>query len=249
MRALILAAGYATRLYPLTKDRPKPLLPVGDRPILDYLMDELETLPELEQIQIVTNHRFASCFQEWARARRQEKPLAILDDGSLTAEDRLGALGDIAWVLRGQKPATPLLVLAADNLFPFSFRDFVAFAREKRSDCITCYRMLDPARLRRTGIIAREAEGRVTRFAEKPAEPWSELAVPPVYYYLPETLPLLAEYLAAGNNPDAPGNFIPWLIERRPVHSFLFDGTVLDIGDLQSYRLACARYKTKGAEQ
>ncbi|NLC57925.1 MAG: nucleotidyltransferase family protein [Armatimonadetes bacterium] len=241
MNALILAAGYATRLYPLTRDQPKPLLPVGGRPILDYLLDDLETLPELRQVYVVTNHRFAPRFQAWAAARGTHPPLQVLDDGTHTPDDRLGAIGDLAWAIRHAGIEGPLLVAAADNLLPFRLQEMVRFARERGTDCLTCYHLEDPERLRRTGILARDAAGRVTRFEEKPPRPWSHLAVPPIYYYLSETLPLFAQYLAEGNNPDAPGGFVPWLLARRPVHAFLFEGQPLDIGNLQSYREACAR--------
>ncbi len=243
MRALILAAGYATRLYPLTLDRPKPLLPVGGRAIIDYLVEDLETLPDLSAIAVVTNHRFAGQFVQWAAGRQCRVPLEVLDDGTLTAEDRLGAIGDAEWVIRRQGIRETLLVLAADNLLPFRLADFVAFATQKGTDCISCYSLADGERLRRTGIIGRDAAGRVTRFEEKPPEPWSDLAVPPVYLYLPETLPLFAEYLSAGGNPDSPGRFVPWLIGRRPVHAYLFEGEPLDIGTVESYRAACARFQ------
>lgn len=241
MKALILAAGYATRLYPLTRDQPKPLLPIGGRAIIDLLVDELETLPALDQIYVVTNHRFAELFSDWAASRLISKPMEILDDGTVAPEGRLGAIGDIAWAIHFRQISDILLVMAADNIFPFKFSDFAAFAAEKGTDCITCYHLTDENRLRRTGIIARGEDGLVTRFEEKPARPWSNLAVPPIYCYIPETLPLFEEYLAAGQNPDAPGHFIPWLVERRPVHAYLFSGEATDIGDLRAYREACVR--------
>ncbi|HHX39915.1 MAG TPA: nucleotidyltransferase family protein [Armatimonadetes bacterium] len=246
MKALILAAGYATRLYPLTKDRPKPLLPIGGRALIDYLVDQLETLDELDGIAVVTNHRFASHFRDWARARQARLPLEVLDDGTDTPENRLGAIGDAAWTIRTLGLDEPLLIAAADNIFPFSFRDFAAFARAKGTDCLPCYRLDDPERLKRTGIVAVSPEGRVLRFEEKSPEPWSDLSVPPAYLYQRETLPLFEEYLSGGNNPDAPGNFVPWLLARRPVHAFRFEGYVMDIGTPKSYAAACRAFELKG---
>lgn len=241
MKALILAAGYATRLYPLTKDRPKPLLPlVGERTIIDTLVDELETLPDLDRVIVVTNHRFAGHFAAWAGSRTFSKPVQVLDDGTDTPESRLGAIGDAAWTIREAGIDDVLLVAAADNVFAFRFREFVAFAEKKGTDCISCYRLDDAERLKRTGIVALSEEGRVTRFEEKPPEPWSDLAVPPVYLYRRETLPLFAEYLADGNNPDAPGHFVPWLLARRLVYAFRFSGVVMDIGTPRSYEEARA---------
>ncbi|MDH7569127.1 MAG: nucleotidyltransferase family protein [Armatimonadota bacterium] len=242
MNALILAAGYATRLYPLTIDRPKPLLPVGGRPIIDYLLDEVESVPGLREIFVVSNHRFADRFRDWAASGRRTKPVHILDDGSNAPDERLGAIGDIAWAIEATGISGELLVSAADNLFPFRFRDFADFAASKGADCITCHRRPGVERLRRTAIIERAPDGRVVRFEEKPKEPWSDLAVPPVYLYRGETLPLFAQYLAEGNNPDAPGHFVPWLLARRPVYAFLFDAEVIDVGDLQSYQAACAAF-------
>lgn len=242
MNALILAAGYGTRLYPLTRNVPKPLLPIGGRALLDYLISELETLPHLSTIYLVSNHRFVQHFRDWTAARPTRAPLEVLDDGTNCEEERLGAIGDIAWSIREAHIAGPLLVAASDNLLPFRLVDFVTFAKEKGTDCVTCHRRRGLQRLRRTAIIERAPDGRVLRCEEKPRQPWSDLAVPPIYWYLPETLPLFEEYLAAGNNPDSPGHFLPWLIARRPVHAFLFEGDVLDIGTLESYQEACKRF-------
>lgn len=244
MRALILAAGYATRLYPLTKDRPKPLLPIGGRALIDTLVDQLEDLPGLSGITVVTNHRFADSFRDWAGLRPARLPLEVLDDGTDTPENRLGAIGDAAWTIRRAGIDEPLLIAAADNLFPPFFHDLAAFAAEKGTDCITCYRLDDPERLRRTGIVEVSPEGRVLRFEEKSPAPWSDLSVPPVYLYRRETLPLFEEYLAGGNNPDAPGNFVPWLLARRPVHAHRFEGPVMDIGTPKSYEAACRALET-----
>lgn len=239
MNALVLAAGYATRLYPLTRDCPKALLPIGGRPIIDYLLDDLETLPGMTHIYVVTNHRFIGRFQEWADAHPGGKRLVLLDDGSHTPDDRRGAIGDIAWAIEHAGLRQRLLVVASDNLLPFRLRELVCFSESKGSDCITCYHAGNPERLRRTGIIARGDDGRVLRFEEKPLHPWSDLAVPPVYLYTPHTLPLFEEYLRAGCDPDSPGRFVPWLLERRPVFAYLFSGEPQDIGTPESYAEAC----------
>lgn len=247
MNALILAAGYATRLYPLTRDCPKPLLRIGGRPIIDYLLDDLETLPDLTHIYVVTNHRFIGPFEAWAARYEGSKRLVVLDDGSETPEDRLGAIGDIAWAIQEAGLCQRLLVAASDNLLPFWLRDLVRFADARGADCITCYRTGDRERLRRTGIIARGDDGRVLRFEEKPSHPWSDLAVPPVYLYMPHTLPLFEQYLREGRDPDSPGRFVPWLLERRAVFAYLFPGEPQDIGTPESYAAACRLAERGGA--
>lgn len=236
MKAIILAAGYATRMYPLTKNFPKPLLEVGGKTIIDHLMAKVERVSAIDGVYIVTNHRFYDRFINWADQANYRKEVKIIDDRTTSNEDRLGAIADLYYVIENEKLAEDLLVMAGDNLFDFEITAMVDYYWEKGTDIITTHEINDIDRLRRTGVIQIDAHGKVLDFEEKPVSPKSNLAVPPFYIYQKDTaVNLIKEYLDGGNNPDAPGNFIPWLIKRRPVHAFKFEGERYDIGALESY--------------
>ena len=237
MKAIILAAGYATRLYPLTENRPKPLLEIGGKPILQYLLEKIEPLDLVDEVIIATNDRFYDQFVDWMAGFVYSKKIIVLNDGTTANENRLGAIVDLCFALEERQLDEDLLVLAGDNLFDFALTDFVAYYQEVRADCITAHQLDDLEELRKTGVIETNGEGRVLSFAEKPMDPRSNLAVPPFYIYRRDTIPLLKEYLQAGENPDAPGNFIPWLLKRKKVYAFRFEGARYDIGTLESYRL------------
>lgn len=246
MKALILAAGYATRLYPLTKDQPKPLLEVGGKTILDWLLDQVEAIPEIDRIRIVTNHRFAGHFEAWQQGRHCPVPIEIIDDGTTTNETRLGAVGDIHLAITRGNIDDDLFVAAADNLLLFSLVKFVT-AFEQRRTAHICARHVETLEARqRTGIVVLGEDDRVLEFQEKPREPKFAWGVPPLYLYPRETLPRFQEYLDRGGNPDAPGNFVEWLIGVEPVHAWKMDGEVLDIGNLQSLEAARQRFATDG---
>lgn len=235
MKAVILAAGYATRLWPLTKDRPKALLPIGRKLMLDYLADEMETIPELDEAWIVTNHRFAGQFEDWVRARGGRVRYSVVDDGTEDNEHRLGALGDLQFVIDLSGIDDDLLVAASDNLFCFSLNDMAELFRTYREDTILARRMTDPEYLRRVAVAELDAAGHVCALEEKPVEPKGELGVFAVYLYRRETLPMLKQYLEEGNVPDSPGNFPAWLYQRRPVRCFVTDHEIEDIGTIESY--------------
>lgn len=244
MKCVVLVAGYATRLYPLTRDLPKALLTIGKKTILDRILDKVERVGEIDEVILVSNHRFYDQFAAYC-AGRAGPAYRVLDDGSTDNESRLGAVADLAFAVRECSLDEDLLVLAGDNLFDFELTDFVSRFHATGTDCISAHRLEDLAELRRTGVVELGADSRVLSFQEKPAEPKSTWAVPPFYLYRRDTLPLLTEYLDAGENPDAPGNFIPYLIKHRPVHAFVFEGARYDIGTLESYREAQAVF---GAE-
>ena len=241
MNALILAAGYATRLYPLTLDKPKPLLAVGGKPIIEWTMDNLADVPDLETIYIVTNDKFASDFQAWSERYRSRHPkfkLKIVNDGSQSDDDKLGAIGDINFVVsRENLTSDGLIVIAGDNLFTESLTGFVACAKETEAT-VAVYDVGDIEAIKKYGNIAIDADGIITHFEEKPQKPRGTLAAIALYYYSPEVLSLLTTYLAAGNNPDQPGRFVQWLYTRRPVKTFQIKGQWLDIGSKEMLKKA-----------
>lgn len=229
MHSLLLAAGYGTRLYPLTKDFPKPLLKVGKHTALDRLVDQIEESGCSTSITVVTNNRFFAHFRSWADARRAMKGTAnlfLINDGSETNESRLGAVGDMHMVL--SKPEfrhlteTDLLVCACDNVVGFDFDRFVNFYYEGRVPCVAVHPESDPHRLQQTGVVVLDKNGYVEDMEEKPGQPKSTLAACPFYIFPPSCLKMIAVYLSEGGNPDAPGHFISWLVPREPVRAFVF---------------------------
>ncbi len=263
MTGIILAAGYATRLYPLTRDFPKPLLEVAGRSILDRIVDNARRVAGMQRLVVVTNSRFASHFEDWrdtrfgaggrsaagsagraggdgsgtGRAADGGGPqVDIINDGSTSNANRIGALADLHLAVEEADVDGDALVLAGDNLFDFELADFAAFFRDAGCDCITAHELSDVEQLRRTGVAELAEDGRVLHFAEKPVEPRSTWAVPPFYAYTRRTLrERLPAFLAQGGEGDAPGSFLPWLIERAPVYAFRFEGARHDIGNRESY--------------
>ena len=228
MKALVLAAGYATRLSPLTDSFPKMLLPLAERPMLDYLVDRLREVGEIEEIHLVTNARFATAFADWA-----PDDVTVHDDGTTSNEDRLGAIGDIAFALeRGGLEGEDLLVVAGDNLIGYSLADYVDFWRAKGGSAIAVHQVEDRGLLSQYGVVELDEDDRVVGLEEKPAEPRSDLAATASYLYSGRHLALLPRYFEEGNPPDAPGNFMVWLHTREPVYGYRVSGEWHDIGDL-----------------
>ena len=248
MKALILAAGYATRLYPLTIDRPKALLPIAGKAMLDYLVEEICTLPDLDEIHLVSNHRFIRPFEAWVEGARARYPgfRFVLWDAMTTSDaDKRGAIGDIQFVLERAKLADDLLVAASDNFFTFPLVRFYEAFQKNNCDTLLVARFTDRNLLRRFAVATVDDHLRVTHLEEKPAEPKSDLGVYALYFYKRDTLPLFAQYLAEGNPPDAPGHFPVWLYTRREVRVYPFEGECIDIGTPQSYHEVCERFAQK----
>ena len=239
MHAIILAAGYATRLYPLTLDRPKALLEIGGKPIIDYICGEIGTLPAISRTIIVSNDKFYPEFRAWASGHRACGALTVLNDGSRYEEGRLGAVGDIWFAITQERIDDDLLIIAGDNFFTYHLADLYAFYESVRADCVVVKREKDARLLRNFGVAVVDPSWRVLEFEEKPEKPKSDLAVYATYIYRRDTLPLIGQYLREGNKPDAPGNFPAWLCSRKRLMAFMFDGECYDIGTIESYERVC----------
>jgi len=239
LKALLLAGGYATRLRPLTDNRAKPLLPVAGRPIVDWILDKLAGVEEVDEIHLVTNARFAGDFERWSRGR-----VHVHDDGTSSNEDRLGALGDVAFVADAEGwDGDDVLVIAGDNLFDFSIRDYLDFWQSKDGSAIAVYEHPVPELVPHYSVVQLDGEDRVVGFEEKPEHPRTNLIAIATYVYHRTHLALLHAYLAEGNSPDQPGHFIAWLHSRAPVYGYRFGGAWLDIGDRTQLLEADNRYR------
>ena len=237
MKCLILAAGYATRLYPLTENFPKPLLKVGDKTILDWLVDDVS--PAIDEFIVVSNHKFAHHFEAWAKTKMQK--ITVVDDGTSTNETRLGAVRDIALGLA--ENTDDVLVMAGDNVLDFSLLSFVAFFREKGASCVMTHEENRLEKQRKTAIITFDQNKLINSYEEKPAEPKGNHAVPPFYCYRAEDVARIAEALADGCNADAPGSFAAWLSANAPLYAYEMPGKRYDIGDAKSYAQVQDEYK------
>jgi len=234
MKAIILAAGYATRLYPLTLSTPKPLLPICGKPLIDYILEQIGELDCVDAVYVVTNHKFASAFRGWESGHGGRKPVKILDDGTADEASRLGAIGDIDFVIKRERIDDDLLIIAGDNIFTYSLKNCAAFF-EKMGDCIVAQETEDIEILRSVAVATLGPDGRVLDLIEKPAAPPSKFGIFATYFYKRETLPLFAQYLEGGNKPDAPGYFVQWLHKRKPVYAWIMDGECYDIGTPKAY--------------
>ena len=229
MKAIILAGGYATRLQPLTDDLSKCLLPVGGKPMVDWILDRIRDVGEIDEVHVVTNSRFARDFQHWATFK---EGVTVHDDGTSSNDDRLGAVGDIVFTLERAGIDDDVLVIAGDNLFDYDLEDFVEFRRGKGvASAVAVHDVGDLRLASQYGIVEVAGDDRIVDFVEKPAEPPSTLAATATYIYHREHVPLVAQYLAEGNAPDQAGSFVAWLQAREPVYAYWFKGDWLDIGD------------------
>ncbi|MEF8787907.1 MAG: sugar phosphate nucleotidyltransferase [Planctomycetota bacterium] len=241
LQAVLLAAGYSTRLRPLTENQPKSLLTLGGRPIMDYVMEGLADVPQIEGYTVVTNAKFHDHFVEWAENREFDRPLEILNDGTTSNENRLGALADVQFVMQNSeraRSADGIYLAATDNVPPFDLSGIAELSDRKGGSAVFACRTDDRERLERSGVARLDDEDRIVEFEEKPDEPQSNLVVPPFYVYVPEALSLLDDYLEGDNDPDAPGNFLGWLIDRHTVWARPVERPPRDIGTVDSYRRA-----------
>ncbi len=237
MKVLILAAGYATRLYPLTLAQPKPLLPVAGKPMIERVLDNIKPIGDIDRVYVVTNARFAGQFQKWAdhyRATKSKLDFTIVDDGSTDDANKRGAIGDLHFVLSKEKVNDDLLVVAGDNLFSQSLEAFEKFCRQKNAPVVGVYDVGSLEEIKKYNSISMDAEGRITFFEEKSEQPTSTLTGIALYYYPKATLPLIKQYMAEGNNPDQPGRLVQWLYPRTPVFTWVVPGLWFDIGSKES---------------
>jgi len=237
MKVIILAAGYATRLYPLTLTQPKPLLPVAGKPMIEYVLDNLAPIGGIDRIYVVTNAKFAGHFQQWSmdyRANKAKLNFTIVNDLSTDDTNKLGAIGDIHFVLKTQNITDDIIVVAGDNLFSEKLSDFGRFCREKNAPVLAVYDVGDLEQIKKFSAITLDSEGRITFFEEKPKQPTSTLTGIALYFYPKSSLPLIKQYVAEGNNPDQPGRLIQWLYPRLPVYAWKVPGLWYDIGSKET---------------
>lgn len=235
MKAIILAAGYATRLYPLTLNKPKSLLEVGGKTVLDYIMEEIDNVNFIDEIIIITNNKFYENFTTWSREVKYHKPIKVINDGTTCDEDKLGAIGDINLVIDSCKIDDDVFIVAGDNLYSFSLQGFFERYNDTKENCVLAKKVENPRELKRMGVVEVDEKNKMIGFEEKPAEPKSNIAVFASYIYSKDTVPLFSEYIKQGNNPDAPGYFLPWLYQRKDVHVHIVDGECYDIGTHETY--------------
>jgi glucose-1-phosphate thymidylyltransferase len=241
MDALILAAGYATRLYPLTQNKAKPLLEVAGKPMMEYVVDAMLPIPDLTNLYVVTNAKFAPAFQAWAAGylgRQKKFKINVINDGTSDESSRLGAIGDIAFVLREQALDRDLIIVAGDNLFSVGLEGFVRFCRRRNAPVVALYDVKDLEAIKQYNNITTDPTGRVTFFEEKPARPKSTLTAIALYFYPKRTLQMIHKDLREGNNPDQPGRLIQWLYTREPVFTYVMEGLWFDIGSIESLQEA-----------
>lgn len=244
MKNIVLAAGYATRLYPITENFPKPLLEIGGSTILDRMLEDVDAIEAVDGHIIVSNHKFISIFREWLEGTRlrYRKPITLIDDGSTDNEHRIGAVKDLILALDECGVEDDILVAAADNVLDFSFGGFVAYFQQKQTSLIMCHYEPSVTALQKTGVVTLDADNRVLQMEEKPREPKSHWAVPPFYLYRREELGLIRSAIDNGCKYDAPGNLAHFLTTRTTLHAYEMPGHRYDIGDVDSYERIKAQF-------
>jgi len=233
MKALILAAGYATRLYPLTREYPKPLLEVNKKPIIDYIIKKLNAVKQINEIIVVTNNRFFANFVEWSKTAKTKKKLTLVNDLTKDNQSRLGALGDINFIVSKKRFTEDLLVIGGDNLFSQGLKGFLDFSLKKYpAPAVGLYKLKNKADASRYGVVKLERNGLISEFAEKPDKPASNLVAMCLYFIPRDSLGLVKQYMCSTRKQnDATGGYISWLKDKVQVYGFVFSGKWFDIGD------------------
>ena len=240
MKCLILAAGYATRLYPLTENFPKPLLKVGDKTILDWLIDDIDTLGSVDEYVVISNHKFAHYFDEWAKTKSPK--ITVVDDGTSTNETRLGAVRDIQFAIDKLSLDDDMLVIAGDNVLDFSLTKFIAYAESKKASCIMRYFEPDDKKLLKCGVVTIDDSDKILNMTEKSPTPATHWCTPPFYFYSREDAKKIEAAIADGCGVDAPGSYIAWLCKKTDVYAMEMPGKRYDIGNLESYERVQKEY-------
>lgn len=241
MKCLILAAGYATRLYPLTENFPKPLLKVGDKTILDWLVDDIDETGLVDEYIVISNHKYACHFNEWAKTKKQK--VTVIDDGTQSNETRLGAVKDIQFAIDALNLDDEMLVIAGDNVLDFSLKTFIKYAMDKKTSCVMRYYESDVKRLQKSGVAEVDETDKIISMEEKPKMPKANWCTPPFYYYTRIDARLVRKGIEAGCGTDAPGSYIAWLTTQTTVHSMKMPGSRYDIGNLESYEKVKSEYR------
>jgi glucose-1-phosphate thymidylyltransferase len=244
MKAVILAGGYARRMWPLTENQPKSLLPVADRPIIEHIIEKLEGLEEVEGIYISTNEKFEKHFSDWVKGLNTKKQVKLIIEPSACEEKKLGAVGGLKFLIEKEGIKDDLLVVGGDNLFESDLNRFLGFYRDKETPAVAFHDIGDVEKIRgKFGVCVLNEKGRIMEFQEKPQEPRSTLAATCIYLFPSQALDMVSEYLADRNNPDAPGFFINWLSQRQDVHGFVLPGRWFDIGSFEGLREADSHFR------
>lgn len=241
MKCLILAAGYATRLYPLTENFPKPLLKVGEKTILDWLIDDIDEAGVVDEYIVISNHKFVHHFADWAKTKAQK--VTVVDDGTSTNETRLGAVKDIQFAIDKLGIDDDMLVIAGDNVLDFSLTKFILYAKAKNSSCIMRYYEADYQKLLKCGVVTIDKNDKVLHMTEKSPSPATHWGCPPFYYYTREDARVVQKGIDSGCGTDAPGSYIAWLCKQTTVHAMEMPGKRYDVGSLESYEKVKAEYK------
>ena len=248
MKLIVLAAGYATRLYPLTLNRPKPLLPVAGKPMIEHVLDNLMPIDEIDQIFIVTNAKFAAQFQKWAETYQtgdRARPISIINDHSTDDSNKLGAIGDLKLVLSEAQIDDDLIVVGGDNLFSQSLEGFGDYCRRRNAPVLGVYDVGNLAEIKKYNAIEIDEDDRIAFFEEKPEQPKSTLTGIALYYYPRGVLPLIDQYIAEGNNPDQPGRLVQWMYRRTPFYVWRVPGIWFDVGSKKRWQkpIAFSRHR------
>ncbi len=241
MKCLILAAGYATRLYPLTEKFPKPLLKIREKTIIDWLIDDIDTLNVIDEYIIISNHKYFDHFKSWAKDKKQN--VTVLDDGTTSNENRLGAVIDIKFAVDKLNINDDLLVLAGDNVLDFSLKHFIKYALDKNTSCVMRYYEESTQRLKKSGVAQIDGNEKIISLEEKPESPKSNWCIPPFYYYKNEDIKKINLAIADGCKTDAPGSLVGWMCQNSDVYALEMPGKRYDVGSLESYETIKNNYK------
>lgn len=243
MKAILLVAGYATRLYPLTKDMPKALLKIGEKEILTHIYEEVETLENVDEIYVITNHKFYEHFCKWGNGLNSSKKITVIDDGTTNEDNRRGAIGDIKYTIDKQNIKDDIIVIAGDNFFTYKLKDLYSYYNKVQDNCVCVKEIDDIEQLKAFAVACVDDNNKLIDLEEKPNNPKSNIAVFATYIYTKSTIPMFEQYLNEGNKPDAPGYFVEWLYKRKNVYAYKFKGECYDIGTLKSYEAVNEIYK------